>query len=178
MFRIGMAQISHDFHSDLRRLLCISETCLETWILGFLLDVISSKTSLRLLSCFGFAWITLDPLRRKVLRNHCIFVMHCWFLLFIENFVVCFYHSLSAISILSTRSSGFLRHGVLVTFERLHTSQFGSLGKWVKKLGFLPALFEVVSLEDALNQEVLALVFPRQLERRLSNLTISLLILP
>ena len=35
---------------------------------------------------------------------------------------------------------GFLLHGACVTFVRLHTSQFGSFGKWVDNLWFPPAL--------------------------------------
>ena len=45
--------------------------------------------------------------------------------------------SLSATLILFARSSEFLAHGALVTFEPLHTLQFVSFGKWVNKVCLL-----------------------------------------
>ena len=51
--------------------------------------------------------------------------------------------NLSATFILTARSSKFIVHGALVTFVPLHTSQFGSLGKWVNKLCLPPTLLEV-----------------------------------
>ena len=48
----------------------------------------------------------------------------------------------SAILNLSARSPRLILHGALVTFVRLHTSQFGSLGNLVNKLRFPLDLFE------------------------------------
>ena len=76
----------------------------------------------------------------------------------------------SAIFVLSARLSEFLLYGALVIFVRLHTSLFGSFEKWVRTLWFLPALFEVGFAGRCPEGEV-AVAFPRQLERRLSNLT-------
>ena len=75
------------------------------------------------------------------------------------------------------RSSGFLLHGALVTFVRLHTSQFGSFGK-NEKWCFPPILFEVGFSGDCEEGRSADGGPPRQLEIRLSNLNISSSMLP
>ena len=46
----------------------------------------------RHLSWFGLAWITRSPLRRHILQDHCMSVLQSWFLVCIENCVVCCFH--------------------------------------------------------------------------------------
>ena len=85
--------------------------------------------------------------------------------------------NLSAILILSARLSGFLPHGALVTFVRLQTSQ---LGLWENEwhCAFLLICLKKVLLQDARKEELLDMVCPRQLEKRLSNFKIPSSILP
>ena len=127
--------ISHDSNSAHRKLKKNRE----------LSEKMDLETSLSLLSWFEFEWITLNPLPRQVLHDHCTSLMQSRLLLFIQNLVVCSDHitKSSAILNLSARSPRLILHGALVTFVRLHTSQFGSLGKLVNKLCFPLDLFEV-----------------------------------
>ena len=101
---------------------------------------IFSEISLRLLSSFGLGWITLNPLRRQVLHNHCKSVMQCRLLRTLWSAVTISPHF--SIWILSARSSGFLLHGALAPFVCLQTSQFWTWRKWENKCWFPPGLFD------------------------------------
>ena len=129
-----------------------------------------SKTSHRPLSRFWFCMDNFGFIEMPSLAQN-RHVMQSQLFIFIENLVVRCYHFAEYFGIFSSaQSSGFILHGALVTFVRLHTSQFGPFGKGVNKLCFPPALFYRGLPEDEREEESLAV--------HLSNLTISLSILP
>ena len=76
-----------------RKLSSVPENCPYKWIMDFLLDFrcfedLSAPPELM----WFFARVTLNPLSRQVLHNHCMLMMQSGFLLLITNLVFCCYH--------------------------------------------------------------------------------------
>ena len=133
-----------------------------SWIFSWVPDF--SKTPL----WFGFAWITLNPLRRQVLHDHFICAMHPRCLFFIKDLVVCCCHIAKSfanfnsvrpiVRISSARRSRNFRASAYFAIR-----VFGKKNEWIVLSSFF--VWRRFSV-DARKEEVLAVVFPRQLERR------------
>ena len=121
------------------RIVRMNGSCVFFWVSEF------SKTSHRLLSWLGFAWLTLNPLSCRVLHNHCVSLMQSRFVPFVKILVVCCYHIPKC-----SGNSNSVRWTVRICFAwrpcNFRASAYFAIlvfGAWVNKLCFPPAFFEI-----------------------------------
>ena len=121
------------------RIVRMNGSCVFFWVSEF------SKTSHRLLSWLGFAWLTLNPLSCRVLHNHCVSLMQSRFVPFVKILVVCCYHIPKC-----SGNSNSVRWTVRISFAwrpcNFRASAYFAIlvfGAWVNKLCFPPAFFEI-----------------------------------